>query len=89
MNDVLNTALGYHQRGLLDQAARVYQAILAQNPDHADALHLLGVVALQRGHPARAVEHDRPGRRPESRRGRLPRQPGRGLPGVRASTSGP
>jgi hypothetical protein len=22
MNDVLNTALGYHQRGLLDQAAQ-------------------------------------------------------------------
>jgi tetratricopeptide (TPR) repeat protein len=53
----LNTALDYHQRGLLDQAARVYQALLARNPNHADALHLLGVVALQCGHPARAVEH--------------------------------
>ena len=51
MNDVLNTALGFHQRGLLEEAAGVYQTLLAQNPNHADALHLLGVVALQRGHP--------------------------------------
>ena len=57
MSNDLNTALGYHQRGLLDQAVPIYQALLAQNPNHADALHLLGVVALQRGHPARAVEH--------------------------------
>src|SRR5262249_43354135 len=57
MHDDLNTALGYHQRGLLDQAVRVYQALLVQDPEHADALHLLGVVALQRGDPARAVEH--------------------------------
>jgi tetratricopeptide (TPR) repeat protein len=57
MSDDLNTALGYHQRGLLDQAAPVYQALLERNPNHADALHLLGVVALQRGQPARAVEH--------------------------------
>lgn len=57
MNNDLNTALGYHQRGLLHQAARVYKAVLAEHPNHADALHLLGVVALQCGHPARAVEH--------------------------------
>jgi tetratricopeptide (TPR) repeat protein len=57
MSDDLNTALDLHRRGLLDQAARAYQTLLAQNPDHADALHLLGVVALQCGRPARAVEH--------------------------------
>jgi tetratricopeptide (TPR) repeat protein len=57
MNNDLNMALGYHQRGLLDQAAQVYETLLAQNPNHADALHLLGVVALQRGQPARAIEH--------------------------------
>jgi tetratricopeptide (TPR) repeat protein len=52
----LNTALGLHRRGLPDRAARGYRALLAQDPDHADALHLLGVIALQRGQPARAVE---------------------------------
>src|SRR6185312_8175385 len=57
MTDDLNTALGLHQRGLLDEAARAYQELLVQHPDHADAVHLLGVVALQRGQPAAAVEH--------------------------------
>jgi tetratricopeptide (TPR) repeat protein len=57
VHDDLNTALGYHRDGLLDQAARAYQTLLGRSPDHADALHLLGVVALQRGHPAGAVEY--------------------------------
>src|SRR5262245_59949903 len=57
MSNDLNTAISYHQRGLLDQAVPVYQALLAQNPNHADALHLLGVVALQRGQPARPAAH--------------------------------
>jgi tetratricopeptide (TPR) repeat protein len=57
MPDDLNAALGYHQRGQLEQAARAYQAILAADPEHADAWHLLGVVAHQQGDHARAVEH--------------------------------
>jgi tetratricopeptide (TPR) repeat protein len=47
--------LRQHQHGLLDQAARLYQDILAVQPDHAEALHLLGVVVLQQGDAARAV----------------------------------
>jgi tetratricopeptide (TPR) repeat protein len=54
--DDLNLALQHHQTGRLDQAARLYQAILAREPRQADALHLLGVVALQQGNPARAAE---------------------------------
>jgi tetratricopeptide (TPR) repeat protein len=57
MNNELNMALNYHQRGLLEEAALVYQGLIDQDPNHGDALHLLGVVALQRGQPARAVEH--------------------------------
>jgi tetratricopeptide (TPR) repeat protein len=56
MQGDLNTAVRYHQGGELEQAARIYQAILARQADHADALHLLGVVALQQGSPQRAVE---------------------------------
>jgi tetratricopeptide (TPR) repeat protein len=56
MSDDLSTALDYHRRGLLDQAARIYQVLLDRDPTHADALHLLGAVALQSGQAARAIE---------------------------------
>jgi tetratricopeptide (TPR) repeat protein len=56
MPDELTTAIHYHQQGRLDQAARIYQSILARQADHADALHLLGVAAFQQGQPERAVE---------------------------------
>lgn len=50
------TAVRWHHRGDLTQAARAYQAILAEDPTHADALHLLGVVALQSGDTAGAID---------------------------------
>jgi tetratricopeptide (TPR) repeat protein len=56
MQDDFTTAIQYHQRGFLDQAAQLYRRILAAYPEHADARHLLGVVALQQGQPQRAVE---------------------------------
>jgi tetratricopeptide (TPR) repeat protein len=54
--DDLNTAIAHHQRGGLEQASRIYQRILGSDPDHPDALHLLGVVSHQRGEHARAVD---------------------------------
>jgi tetratricopeptide (TPR) repeat protein len=39
----------------LDEAASLLRAILANNPDHLDALSFLGVIALQRGNPLEAV----------------------------------
>jgi tetratricopeptide (TPR) repeat protein len=56
MPDILHQAVHLHQHGRLDEAARLYQAILAVQPDHSEALHLLGVVAHQKGDHARAVE---------------------------------
>src|SRR3954451_2581623 len=56
MGDDLSTALDYHQRGLLDQAARIYRDLLDRDPAHPDALHLLGAVGLQQGQAARAAE---------------------------------
>lgn len=50
------TAVRHHQRGDLHEAARAYQAVLAHDPAHADALHLLGVVALQSGDAAGAID---------------------------------
>ena len=48
----LQTGLNLHREGRLDEAQAIYEAILTQNPAHVDALHLIGVIALQRGwHP--------------------------------------
>ena len=52
----LREALAHHQAGRLPQAERIYQRILANEPRHADALHLLGVAAHQSGAHGRAVE---------------------------------
>jgi protein O-GlcNAc transferase len=52
----LELALTMHQQGRLEQAGRIYQEILRIQPGHADAQHLLGVIALQSGQPQRAAE---------------------------------
>ena len=56
MENELGLALEHHQHGRLSPAAGLYQSLLAQNPNDVDALHLLGVVAHQRGHDNRAEE---------------------------------
>ena len=43
----LDEAISLHQGGRLAEAALLYHKILAQNPDDAEALHLLGVIELQ------------------------------------------
>ena len=47
--------LAAHQKGELAQAQTAYEAVLAANPQHFDALHLLGVIAAQTEQPSRAV----------------------------------
>lgn len=47
--DALKEGLAHHQAGRFDQAEALYRQILAVKPDHADANHLLGVIAHQRG----------------------------------------
>jgi len=54
--DILNAAVGQHQSGQLDDAEGGYQKVLELQPDNADAHHLLGIVALQRGAFDSAVE---------------------------------
>src|ERR1700749_1729912 len=48
--------LAHHQAGRLAQAETFYREALALQPDHADALHLLGVIASEAGHPDIAVD---------------------------------
>jgi len=51
----LENAVMLHQRGQLDQAARLYREVLDLHPDNADALHLTGMIALQQGRAADAI----------------------------------
>ena len=51
----LTEAIDLHRRGQLDRAARIYESALSENQGRDDALHLLGLVALQRGDAGRAV----------------------------------
>lgn len=46
---MLRTAIRHHQSGRLAEARALYQNILSIDGRHADALHLLGVVAFQVG----------------------------------------
>jgi len=48
-------AVRHHRAGQLDQAETCYQKVLAEHHSHADALHLLGVIAYQRAHYDRAL----------------------------------
>lgn len=49
----LQAALDHHRAGRIDEAEAIYRELLRQAPEHADALHLLGLVEHQRGnHPA-------------------------------------
>ena len=54
--DLFASALTEHRAGRLEQAWSQYHAVLQREPNHFDARHLLGVIAQQRGQPARAVE---------------------------------
>ncbi len=48
-------AVRLHQSGQIAAAAQLYQRVLASDPGHADALHLLGLAALQSGQAEQAV----------------------------------
>lgn len=55
-NKALQAAREHHQAGRLQQAQVMYQQILQAKPNHPDALHLLGVIALQVGENYLAIE---------------------------------
>lgn len=54
--DALQAGLVHHAAGRAAEAESAYRAVLAAHPGHPDALHLLGVLALQHGRPAIAVQ---------------------------------
>ena len=52
---LLAEAMERHRRGALDEAAGIYRRVLAMDPRDFDALHMLGVVAAQRGEGEEAI----------------------------------
>jgi len=55
--EMLQAGLAHHEAGRLQQAEQHYRQVLQAEPRNADALHLLGVLALQCGHAQVAVEY--------------------------------
>jgi tetratricopeptide (TPR) repeat protein len=49
-------AVAHDQAGRRDRAEALYRKVLQRVPDHADALHLLGVIANKRGRHQRAIQ---------------------------------
>src|SRR5262249_47422058 len=59
ISQALSLALRYHQSGNLPKAEAIYRQILQVDPGHADALHLLGVMAGQAGKKDQAIRYIR------------------------------
>jgi tetratricopeptide (TPR) repeat protein len=53
---VYRDGLSHHQAGRLDQARQRYEQVLAADAHHFDALHMLGVLAIQTGRLDAAVD---------------------------------
>lgn len=56
---LLSEGLRHHNAGRLTEAAAVYATLLAAVPDHADALHLLGLVRFQQGDLPKGLDYVR------------------------------
>lgn len=53
--EAMQAAVNHHLAGRLDEAAAIYRQVLSIDPQHADARHLLGLVAHQQGDQPTAV----------------------------------
>ncbi len=56
LSEAFALAIQHHQAGRLPAAEQIYRQILLVEPYHADALHMLGVIAAQVGKPEIAVD---------------------------------
>jgi predicted O-linked N-acetylglucosamine transferase (SPINDLY family) len=59
LSQALATAIEHHRAGRFGQAERIYRSILQANPQHPDALHLLGLIAHEAGREDMALEYIR------------------------------
>lgn len=54
--DKFQAAVQAHHAGNIDGAAQLYRAVIAEQPHHADALHMLGIIARQKGNTELALK---------------------------------
>jgi predicted O-linked N-acetylglucosamine transferase (SPINDLY family) len=59
LREALAIALAHHQAGRIAAAAQIYRQILDVEPNHPDALHLLGVAAHLQGNQPLAMDYIR------------------------------
>jgi tetratricopeptide (TPR) repeat protein len=52
----LQAGIAHHQAGRIDEAEAIYRSLLKAVPLQPNALHLLGLIEVQHGRPARGVE---------------------------------
>ncbi len=57
VNELLAAGMQHHQCGNLALAATAYRQVLQLDPNHGEALYLLGRVAGQCGEDGTAIEH--------------------------------
>jgi Tfp pilus assembly protein PilF len=55
LRNLVNEGLALHRNGQLKEADEIYSRVLGFDPDHADALHLSGMIAYQTGRLDAAV----------------------------------
>jgi tetratricopeptide (TPR) repeat protein/SAM-dependent methyltransferase len=56
LRDMMRQAVAQHRAGHIDQAVAGYEAVLAREPRHTDALQFMGVAMMQSGRAEEAVE---------------------------------
>jgi len=54
--DLLQEALALHKQGELEEAGKRYREVLAAEPNHPSALHLMGLLAVQQEKPEEALD---------------------------------
>lgn len=54
--DLVDMAIAFHQNGMLEEAGLIYEKILIKDPEHSDAMNLLGLIALQKKEYPQAID---------------------------------
>ncbi len=55
-NNDIGSGLDHHRAGRVEKAEAIYRKVLAADPGNAEALHLLGIIAHERGNHRDAVD---------------------------------